>query len=365
MSGRLNIAVSGQQDIWVIGNPSFSHFLMSFKRHTKFAIEAIETPFTGNMVFGGNIICRIPQNKGDLIKSVILNITLEKGGNNYIESIGSKIIDHIDLVIGGQTIERMTGEYIYMHTQLNHDYDDTQKTLYYTSGHNGTISKNEFNYRLYIPFYFHKHPELFIPVFAIKKQIVEIHIKFKRLDQVASVVDNDFKIKNTTLISDFIFLDALEKNILTNTVIQQLITQVQVAKVYFNNTNKKSFLVNFKNPVKEMFFIALENLSHKFINRVEMRVNNNILFDKDKLLLTYHEPMTYYKGYITDTFPFGVHSFSLRPHDLSPSGQVNMSRIAHKLITIELDNVINGTVHVYAVSYNILQINAGLVGLKF
>jgi hypothetical protein len=45
-----------------------------------------------------------------------------------------------------------------------------------------------------------------------------------------------------------------------------------------------------------------------------------------------------------------------------------MSRISHKLLTIEIDPI-NSTddnnTRIYAVSYNILRIHGGLAGLKF
>jgi len=66
MAGRLNLAVTGIQDQWLTGDPEFSYFLMNFKRHTKFSIEAIETPFDGDIDYDATVECRIPKNKGDV-----------------------------------------------------------------------------------------------------------------------------------------------------------------------------------------------------------------------------------------------------------------------------------------------------------
>ena len=59
MAGRLNLAVTGAQDQWLTGEPDFSYFLMNFKRHTKFSIEALETPFDGTIDFDTSIKCKI------------------------------------------------------------------------------------------------------------------------------------------------------------------------------------------------------------------------------------------------------------------------------------------------------------------
>ena len=145
MAGRIKLAATGAQDQWLTSEPEISHFLTNFKRHTKFSTESIETPFDGDPDFDTSVECRIPDNKGDLIRSMMLKFTLPrptgtKTSSNhdirYIKSIGAHIIEHADLLIGGQTIERITGDYIYMYNQLNHTDDDTQQTLYFLTGHN-------------------------------------------------------------------------------------------------------------------------------------------------------------------------------------------------------------------------------------
>ena len=78
MAGRLNLAITGIQDQWLTGEPEFSYFLMNFRRHTKFSIESIETPFDGDIDYDTLIECRIPKNKGDLIRSTMLKFTLPK-----------------------------------------------------------------------------------------------------------------------------------------------------------------------------------------------------------------------------------------------------------------------------------------------
>jgi hypothetical protein len=65
---------------------------------------------------------------------------------------------------------------------------------------------------------------------------------------------------------------------------------------------------------------------------------------------------------------FGMYSFALNPEVYYPTGQVNMSRIFHKLLTIQIDPinaVDNNNTRVYAVNYNILRVSGGLAGLKF
>ena len=76
MAGRLKLSATGIQDYWLTEEPDFSYFLMNFKRHTKFSTEAVKTPFDGDCNFDTINECRIPNNKGDLMRSAMLQFTL-------------------------------------------------------------------------------------------------------------------------------------------------------------------------------------------------------------------------------------------------------------------------------------------------
>jgi plastocyanin len=457
---------------------------MNFRRHTKFSIESIETPFDGDVDYDASVECRIPKNKGDLIRSTMLKFTLPKptahdksftvtaaGGQYFIdgtpkatltlyegttytfnvnasghpfrfsltpdgrhnggleytdgiidpgtstvtyvvpenapstlyyycdvhngmggqinvknlryrESIGAQIIDHADLVIGGQTIERITGDYIYMYDQIHSNKDDIDQTLYFLTGHGNYIDVTyDWDYSLFLPFYFFRNPSLAIPVCALTKQLVEVRIKFKKLEDVTvshtridgtiseppSVVSSS--IKKVSLITDFFFITDDEKNFLLTRPIEYVITQLQMSQFKFKpGESKKSGMLNFKNPIKEMFFLAVSDDVYKYepIKHVTMKFNNNVIIDADNLMLSYEQPLKYYTG-ITDN-KFGVYSFSMKPETYYPTGQVNMSRIAHNLIDIDLDAPDASFAHkvyVYAVNYNVLRISSGLGGLKF
>jgi hypothetical protein len=107
MSGRLRLAATGVQDQWLTGDPQFSYFLMNFRRHTKFSIDYIESQFDGDLTFGKTITCRIPNDKGDLVKNLNLKVTLEDPSTGYkwSPSVISHLIESAELLIGGQTIQ--------------------------------------------------------------------------------------------------------------------------------------------------------------------------------------------------------------------------------------------------------------------
>ena len=180
MSGRLRLAATGVQDQWLTGDPQFSYFLMNFRRHTKFAIDYVESQFDGDIDFGKTIISRVPNDKGDLVSNMTIKVTLDDpvpNGDNWSPSIISHLVESAELLIGGQTVEKITGEYIYMHQQLHNTDDDINQTLYFLNGHSNVLTYaagTEYTYFMDLPFYFYRNPSLAIPTCALTKQLVEI-----------------------------------------------------------------------------------------------------------------------------------------------------------------------------------------------
>jgi hypothetical protein len=301
----------------------------------------------------------------------------------YRKSIGAQIIEYADLLIGGQTIERITGDYIYMYDQIHNNKDDIDQTLYFLTGHDNYYYNvsYDWDYNVLLPFYFFRHSSLAIPVCALTKQLVEVRIKFKKLNDVTVTYTKDTNtisdppsdvsssIKKVSLVTDFFFVTEDEKNFLLTRPIEYVITQLQMSQFKFKaGESKKAGMLNFKNPVREMFFLAVSDDVHKLnpIKHVTMKFNNTTIIDADNLMLSYEQPLKYYTGVTENNF--GVYSFSMKPETHYPTGQVNMSRIAHNLTEIELDSPdanYGHKVYVYAVNYNVLRINSGLGGLKF
>lgn len=488
MSGTLKLAARGVQDKWLVEEPQMSYFFVNYKRHSKFSQEQIELPFNGEQDFGNELFCEIPYSKGDIVRNFALRLTLNdiedrgvpetiKGSQPsyrqtinlpYVPSLCTELVEFADLYIGGQLIERLTGEYIYMHQQLHNTDNDIKRGLRKINGHGdfidnhdddalddvyglvGTTSedynKNIFHtYILDLPFYFYRETSLAIPLCAISRQKIVVRIKLRTFNEIIFGGKRIFKkfneeassqLNNISLETTFGYLDTPERNFLMTRPIDHIITQVQLAQFPMKYPlAKKTVMLNFKHPVKEMFFIVQNdaykqyNNSIRFqeIKRVELRFNNQVAFDGNHEYLVYSQPMEHhvnipaqntmkyrykhneYMQFNTSS-EFGIYSFAMEPEKAYPTGQVNMSRIAHQQLTIEIDPEIlhvycpkiydtvlpnsdanEGTipillrfssgpkspgvkryvtskdnrVRVYAVNYNVLRISGGIAGLKF
>jgi hypothetical protein len=412
MAGRLRLAATGVQDEWLTGEPQFSYFLANFKRHSKFAFDYVESQFDGDIDFDKSIICKIPGDKGDLVRNMTLKITLsdpkpDDGDENdmvWSPSVITHMIEYAELLIGGQPIQRLTGEYIYMHQQLHNTNDDIEQTLYFLNGHGNFLSyADPYTYFLDLPFYFYRNPSLAIPTCALTKQVVEVRIKLKPLidvvrnisatDPADNFLDANASIKKFSLDSEFVYLTEEERSFLMTRPLDYVITQVQMSKFVMKpGENKKSVMLNFRHPVRELLFVSqnelayLLNMSNYYnsIVNAELRFNNEVVFNRDGLFLEYEQALKHhvnvpsFETLTTQTFngvkpilgpsKFGTYSFAMKPELPHPTGQVNMSRISHKLFTIEIspiNSVYENTTRIYAVNYNVLHIASGLAGLKF
>ena len=97
MAGKLQLAITGAQDQWLTGAPEISYFTSIFKRHSQFSTEAVEIPLSGDVKLGSLLKCRIPNNVGDLVRSIVLKLemdTLVGSSNLYNTSIGTHVIQY-------------------------------------------------------------------------------------------------------------------------------------------------------------------------------------------------------------------------------------------------------------------------------
>lgn len=197
MAGRVQLAITGTQDVFFTENPEYTHFIKQFKKHTNFAISNMKHDVRGEIAYGNTVKCTIPAGAGDLLKGVRVHIDLPalSAYRGYNESIGHAIIDHVDLVIGGQLIQRIPRDWLQIYSE--HYITQTKQTAlskligkypeessgtaveYGTNPINGYLGNatTPTKYIVDIPFYFHNNPELAIPLCALTKQECEIEIK--------------------------------------------------------------------------------------------------------------------------------------------------------------------------------------------
>jgi hypothetical protein len=126
--GLLQLVAYGAQDVYLTANPQVTFFKQLYRRHSNFAMEAIEQTFNGVANFGKRVTCTIARN-GDLIHKMYLQATLpsvspaevEAAGPDsfsWVSGVGQALIKQVEIEIGGQLIDRHYGDWLHIWNEL-------------------------------------------------------------------------------------------------------------------------------------------------------------------------------------------------------------------------------------------------------
>jgi hypothetical protein len=96
-----------------------------------------------------------------------------------------------------------------------------------------------------------------------------------------------------------------------------------------------------------------------------LQLNGNDRFaERDGTYFNYVQPYQHHTN-IPANCGINVYSFALKPEDHQPSGTLNMSRIDTAVLSVVNNSTANGSIHIYAVNYNVLRILSGMGGLAY
>ena len=131
----------GAQDAYISGNPQITFWKGLYKRHTNFAMEPFRINFNGepawgtrqtaiinryaDLMFSTYVQLELPTN--DLSSVVDQPALWNHGSSDGSASLGYNFIDRVELDIGGQIIDRLYSEYMYLWSQLTYDNDKRTK----------------------------------------------------------------------------------------------------------------------------------------------------------------------------------------------------------------------------------------------
>lgn len=295
--GYFQLTIISENDKYIIGNPQFTYFKAVYKRHTNFAIENMMLNFTGetymsaNSNFGKKMYCVVPKN-GDLLHRMYLVVDMENNSlndsqidiDNELSVTAHSLIDYIEVRIGDQLIDRHTGEWLHMFSEVFTSYNKNSQLCEMINLHNsvkGTHDSNKYRDGLvYIPlqFWFNRNAGLSIPLLALQYADVKIDVKFTSRDKLYNLGSKKtVSIRKVNLLTEYIHLDREEKNLFASNSHEYLIEQVQdnlrnviplqpqvMDKDYESYQHKIELAFN--HPVKELFWGIQDKQSKKSVN---------------------------------------------------------------------------------------------------
>ena len=303
--GLMQLVAYGAQDIYLTGNPQITFFKVVYRRHTNFAMEAIEQTFNGTANFGKRVTCTISRN-GDLIHRIYLQATLPQvtlqasDGSGaqfrWLNYVGHNLINSVELEVGGQRIDKHYGDWLHVWNELTQEpgkqsgYAEMVGNVpelvnllvqggegcdnYCTGGEPGASSEVRNcapEYTLYIPlqFWFCRNPGLALPLIALQYHEVKINlemtdVKYLCWDNVTGTATNGAiktRVASTGLVSaslyvDYIYLDTDERRRFAQVSHEYLIEQLQYTGAESVTSSNNKIKLNFNHPTKELVWVV-------------------------------------------------------------------------------------------------------------
>ena len=297
----LQLVAKGKQDNYLIGNPKMTYFKNRYASHTNFSMESIRVDFNEQADFGRKFSVFIPK-KGDLLNKIVLEINLPEitsgntGAVGWTKGIGHHIIEYMELRLGGELFDRVSGDVLDVYSELTTPIGHINAYNSMISRPGGAPTSNT------------KGPlKLFIP-------FNKLWFTSRSLSSTQGIPASTLSISGAHLFCDYIFLDNYErKKFAESNDLEYLIEQYQINDNIEIANGQTALVTNlhFNHCVKEIlwFYQSKANLdaneigtygyyiSPDFTNvkkpfeQVELKLNNQ---DLSKLWYYSYLKLTHY-----------------------------------------------------------------------
>lgn len=412
-AATLLLMAKGAQDKHLTGQPQMSFWRAQYRRHTPFSLESCEVTMQGDTSWGG--LCKATLDaRGDLIADCYLAIELPELSVTgpvplvrWTPKLGHAIIKHVDFVIGGEVIERHTGEWLELSSQLMLS-QEKQKAYNNLIGHKGT-TLNEAQYIpaqfIYVPlnFFFNRRVECALPALAIQCQEIEIRVRLREAHELYQTFHPDnvvacSALENISLFVDYVYLSDPERYLLLNRELSYLVETVQCGEQTEIGGSRGNTvdLSDFSGPVKELIFVVQRvqaassafrlneddwpdyndwfNYGSSATPGEQVNMLDSIVLQTNGMDVVSKREPQFFNLYLpfkrhTSTPNIGVYvySFALQPEAYQPSGTAEFSRLESAQIKVEFNDMASlpCVMRVFAYGYNVLRVSGGQSALSY
>jgi hypothetical protein len=284
--GLLQLVAYGAQDAYIIGNPQITFWKGLYKRHTNFAMEPFRINFNGQANWGTKHSAVIPRH-ADLLYSTYLEVVMPAGAfNNDQGRLGYNLIKYVELDIGGQLIDRLYGEWLYLWDALTSDLTTSKKLWNMVGGgpnvtnsqqqgsnSNGTTltfvdpnatctsGKPALPNVLYIPltFFYTRNPAAALPLIALQYHEVKLDLQWNTADLIAGNFNNASSLAQplqAAIYVDYIYLDTEERRRMAQELHEYLIEQTQYNEDKGIASYNNRIDLTFNHPIKELVWVV-------------------------------------------------------------------------------------------------------------
>ena len=378
--GLMQLVAYGAQDVYLTGNPQITFFKVVYRRHTNFAVEAIEQTFNGSVGFGKRVSCQITRN-GDLITKMYLKATVKDSATGtWVDNLGYSMIKTVELQIGGTKIDKHYGVWMNIWHELSRDTGHDNSTNAMVGGTGNTSTDQT----LFVPLHFFccRNDGLALPLIALQYHDVRVEFEFDTLANVST--NTTGTLNDATLLVDYIYLDSEERKRFAQASHEYLIEQLQYTGEETVSGTSGKYRLNFNHPCKELvwavsdyaatntgitrrvnFTATAAGSGENPVKDAQLQLNGHDRFAKQPgNYFNFVQPRAHHS--VTPSKGINVYSFALNPEEHQPSGTCNFSRIDNAQLNLTFTgSTTTGKVHVFATSYNVLRIMSGMGGLAY
>jgi hypothetical protein len=168
--GVVQLVAVGAQDAWLTGKPEVSFYRSNYKRYTHYSNSVERQVIQGQPIAGGISTIRF-EKKGDLLSYVYLTVR-DSNGAQMVNLDWTKVIDKVELMIGGQIVDTQDIEYMTDIEPIVGAQNFSQRYL----NLNSATFNNQKNSFLPLKFFFCKDWSVCLPLIGLQFHDVEVRI---------------------------------------------------------------------------------------------------------------------------------------------------------------------------------------------
>ena len=402
--GQIQLVSTGSADILLTGNPEVTFWKSVWRRHTAFAVEAVEQSFNTTTGFGRR--CSVTLSRiGDLVHRVWLQVRLPAlpPPYKYTNAIGLALIKAVEVEVGGTVLDHHKSEFLDIWSELSNS--DSKRKGYNKlvgrfddwdpSDDTKSLGAKETTVMVPLNFFFNNESGSALLMVAIVYHSTRINLEFQSLERL--VVSSDPIVTSIPsqlgtaynpldaemrMYADMVFLETAERRRWAKMAHEILMTQVQsmsedVIMLVGNPQRNRRYTLPFSQPIKELIFVYYP-ADTKSTDGKPLFFYYKQAFDDVRILVNKQDMQSTRPAmYFTHAQPWQQHtrvpdkpiycySFALQPEAMQPSGSLNANSITLELqFTVNLPERSVGKLLVLAISYNVLRIANGLAGMSF
>ena len=189
--GIIQLVAYGVQDIFLTKDPQITYFKIVYRRHTNFSIETIPQKFKTDPNFGSKVSVILPKS-GDLIRKIYVVVELpnissfveddvisEKLKIAWVKNLGFAIIKSVEIEIGGQSIDKHYGEWLYIWHELVGPKDRGFDIMIGNIPSVTNFTNGKDSVRIYVPlqFWFCRKAGLALPIVSLQYNEIKINLE--------------------------------------------------------------------------------------------------------------------------------------------------------------------------------------------